>query len=78
METAAATLSAAAARSNADGERKLHLSGLLAACESCEDGKDTSGTVSFMSYGVGPPKRSFKQRSDCLTVTVPEHLIALC
>lgn len=53
---AAATL-LAAARSSADEERKLHLSGLLAACESCKDGEDTSGMVSFMSYGVGCPKK---------------------
>lgn len=48
------------------------------ACEPCQDGKGTSGTLSFMSNGVGPSKRSFKQRSDCLTVTVPEHSIELC
>lgn len=48
------------------------------ACEPCQDGKGTSGMVSFMSYGVGPSARSFKQRSDCLTVAVPEHLVALC
>lgn len=48
------------------------------ACEPCQTGKGTSGMVSFMSYGAGPPKRSFKSRSDCLTVAVPEHLIALC
>lgn len=47
------------------------------ACEPCQDGKGTSGMVSFMSYGVGPSARSFKQRSDCLTVAVPEHLVAL-
>lgn len=73
----AAATPLAVVRCNAYGEGKLRLSG-EGSLQALPGWKRHIWHGVLMSYGVGPPKRSFKQRSDCLTVTVPEHLIALC